>query len=107
MKNITVFVLIILLLAALIYIVILRETPRQAPDVELLQVETEALYKIKADLEAELIRLNQKEKINEIHQKWRQEFMDSGFVTKLEYIHRSDVEALRVFNRHNKRGNPD
>lgn len=105
MKDWILFVFILLLIAAGIYIVILRENPPQSPDVELLQIETEALYKIKADLEAELIRLNKKKEINEIHQKWRQEFMDSSFINQLEHIHRSDLEALRVFDRYNKRGN--
>jgi uncharacterized membrane protein len=102
MKEWIMFILILLLITAGIYIVILRENPPQSPDVELLQVETEALYKIKADLEAELIALDKKSQINKIHEKYRKEFMDSDFIDKLEYISRSDVEALRVFDRHNQ-----
>lgn len=104
MKNILLGVLIALLIAAGVYIIVLR---KQKQEVLLLRLETEALYKIKADLEKELIRLDRKSQINKIHEKYRQEFMDADFVDKLEHIRLSDVEALRVFDRYNKRGCAD
>jgi uncharacterized membrane protein YraQ (UPF0718 family) len=104
MKNILLGVLIALLIGAVVYIIVLR---KQKQEVLLLRLETEALYKIKADLEKELIKLDKKNQINKIHEKYRQEFMDSDFVDKLEHIRLSDVEALRVFDRYDKRRSAD
>ena len=104
MKDWVVFILILALIAAGFYIIILKD---RTQDLELLQVETQALYKIKADLELELIRSDKKTEINEIHEKYRQEFVNSDFADKLEHIRLSDLEALRVFDRYSKRGRAD